>query len=225
MASLIRVLNNATAEYEARYAKPVVSLVTDRADTIQAIVDALLPFSFRFGNMDVFNDGGSSGQKVGFRLPDQNISFQFGGEFCTFVKQGANWATAEHTLTVLEAAEGALLSRKEMEITSRAVTLGMHLQLLDTPVQEVLGRFLPAPFSPYLTGDDEEYNTKRHAVLVHWTNGGVLLDTSDAVANGIFARLTSEVVGGTIRQLFEKLLRDQMHVFGVLQVNEATDDD
>ncbi len=225
MGSTIRVLNNVVAEYQARYAKPVLSLVMNRADTVEAIFDALLPFNFQLQNMDVFTEGNITAQKIGFRLPERNINFQFSAEFCTFVKQGATWRTAEEDLAVLEAAEGALLRSKNIEVAARSVTISMHLQLLDTHLHDVMAPFLPAAFlsskDPRL---DDEYKPNRHAVLANWQNGAVLLDKSNVAANAIYVRLTTES-NGSIRQLFEKLYRDEMYVFSVLNVQEENPDE
>lgn len=223
MAAIIRVLN-AAAEYQARFPKPLLRLVADRGDTIQAVVDALLPFGFRLTNTDVLSQGGIAEQKVGFRLPERNLGFQFGAEGCFFAKDGASWATAEEDLAVLKAAENAVLTSNDVALIAvRTVTIAMHLQLLDTPREEILARFAPTPFyQQSLTPPPGRagYTPIGHAVLVKWKGGAVLVDESVVIANAIFVRLTSEIQGGTMRDLFEKLYRDEEYLFNILGVEE-----
>jgi hypothetical protein len=215
MPSLIKILYS-TAEYQARFARPAIQLIAEKAGPVQAVVDALLPFGFQFANTET--GGVLAAHRTTFRIPERSIVFQFGAEECRFTKDASNWATAEEDIKVLAAAESAVLAQGA-EVTARSVTVAMHLQLLETPRAEILSRFSPEPLYKNVP---EGYQPTQFAVAVKLVHGSILVDHSATVANGIFVRVTSEFdATPSLLEIMAKVRLDEQFLFGVLDVEEV----
>ncbi len=214
MPSLIKIPYS-TVEFQARFARPVIKLIAGNAEVVQCAIDALLPFGFQFANMET--QGTPTTHKTILRLPERNIVFQFGADGCTFTKDTANWQTAEEDLKVLMAAESSMLAQGA-EVVARTVTVAMHLQLLETPREEILARFTPPPFLGNLP---PEYRPIQFAGVVKFPSGSILFDNSATVANGIFVRFSSDFDGaGSLQGVMARVRRDEEFVFSMLDVQE-----
>jgi hypothetical protein len=214
MPSLIKIPYS-TVEYQARFARPVIQLIAEKAAPIQAVVDALIPFGFQFVNTET--DGMLSAHKTTFRLPDRNIVFHFGAEECRFTKNASNWNTADEDLQVLIAAESAVLAQGA-EVRTRSVAVAMHLQLVETPRSEILSRFAPEPFFKNVPA---EYQPIQFGTAVTLAHGSILVDHSATVANGIFVRFAQEFDAiPSLLDIMAKVRRDEEFLFGVLDVEE-----
>ncbi len=212
----------ASAEYAARFDRPYIGLLaSDRTKVFESIVTALLPFKFRLANTEFVTTGTPADNRVIFRIPERGISFQFGAEEYKFVKDGSSWSTEAADVEVWRAAETALLTESGAKVESCSVNLAMHLQLLSKTRDQVLAPFIPGPFKELLI----ERQVQTFGCHLRFADGGdVLLDYSLAYANGIFLRLLSQFKGQPPQpDILAKVRSDQVQVFRVLDVKEATE--
>ena len=215
MPSLIKIPYS-TVEYQARFAGPVVKLIAGQAEVIQAVVDALLPFGFQFMNMET--QGTLANYNTILRLPGRNIVFQYGADGCTFTKDSSSWQTTEEDLRVLIAARSAVLAQGA-EVGAQTVTLAMHLQLLETPREDILTRFTPPPLRAELSS---EYKPIEFAGAAKFSHGSLLFDYSATVANGIFVRFISRFDGkASLEDIVVRVRKDEAFVFTLLDVQEG----
>jgi hypothetical protein len=210
----------ANAEYQVRFDRPYIGLIAnDRPRVFEAVVAALLPFSFRLANTEFITTGTPADNKVVFKIPERGISFQFGAEEYRFGKEGSSWATVDEDTQVLVAAERALLEGIGAKIESCMLTIAMHMQPLAKTREEILAPFVPEPFKKLMS----ERNAQTFGNHLKWADGDVLLDFSVAVANGIFVRLASKFGGQPpLSDILAKVRHDEETLFGILGVEEAT---
>jgi len=214
MPSLIRI-PYCTAEIQARFARPVIQLIADKAAPFQAVVDALLPFDFDFENTEA-NGAALAQHRSTFRIPARNIAFEFGAQSYKFVKDASTWDTAEEDLKVVQAGEEALISQGA-EIASRSITVGMHVQLLETPRADILSPFAPKPFF----GQDipPEYKPEQFGFSLKLPKGFVIVDYSRTVANGIFVRITADSAGYvSLQDVAKKIRQDEQFLAKILDL-------
>jgi len=211
-----------SAEYQVRFARPIIKLIADRALAVQQVVDALLPFGFLLKNAETLSPNNPAEQKIIFRLPERTSSFQFGAEGFIFNKENANWTTASDDINVIEASERALLEGTKVEILTRTLTLAMHLQLLDGTREQVLDKFLPEPFREASEGQ----SVKSHGAQVTWQHGSMLVDYSAVVANGVFLRVANDFEASkTIRDMATHMYSGEKFAFQMLGVEEASNNE
>ena len=217
MPSLIKIPYS-TVEYQARFARPVVRLIAGKAEVIQTVVDALLPFGFKFTNLET--QGALATHRTIFRMPEKSIVFQYGADGCWFTKENSSWQTAEDDLKVLMAAEAAAVLATGCEIATRTVAVAMHLQLLETPREEILTRFTPSPF---LEGLPSDYKPVQFAGVVKFSSGTMLFDYSATVANGIFVRFSADFDDkASLHDVMAKVRKDEEFAFSMLGVQEVS---
>jgi hypothetical protein len=211
----------ASVEYQARFARPCIGFIgTDRPRAAEAIVDALLPFNFQLANSESASLGNLAAHKVSFKLPERGISLYFSAEEYRFSKDGANWETAEEDGQVLVAAERALLDGSTARVALCTVNLGMHLQLLTTPREEVLAPFVPEPFRHFLV----ERKANTYGNHLKWATGDLLLDFSLLFANSIFVRFSAQFDGHPpVSEIMAAVRREQHTIFQILDVRERID--
>lgn len=209
------------ADYQAEFERPSIAFIgTDRPRSIEAVVDALLPFGFRLANSEVVSTGPLSDHKVIFRFPDRGITLQIGAEAYQFRKEGSNWPTAPDDVKILVAAENALLNGTSTKVGSCLITVAMHAQLLTRPREEVLSPFIPVPFQK--DGWAKAISYGNH---LRWPSGDLLIDFSAVYANGIFMKFSSRFEGHPpIEQMLEGIRRAEISIFQLLGIEEKGDE-
>jgi hypothetical protein len=219
MAELVKI-PFASSEYQARFERPYIPFIGhDRPRAFEAVFSALLPFDLRLENTEVLATGSLADHKTIFKLPERGIRIEFGAEEYKFTKEPANWPTAETDGQILVAAERALMEGSDANIVSCIVRVGMHLQLLAKPREEILAPFFPDPFKIFLT----HRQAQTYGSHLRFADGDVLLDFSVAFANGIFLRFSSQFIGHpSLAEVLAKVRSDQDRLFGILGVEEAT---
>ena len=210
----------ATAEVVARFDRPYIGLLAnDRAAVFEALVTALLPFTFRLANTEIISGGKPAEEKMVFRLPERGIIFQFGAEEYRFTKDGAAWATAAEDGEVWNAAETALLTASGAKIGGYGVTLALHIVPLSKTRDEVIAPFISAPFKQ-LT----DQQATAFGAHIRFAGGGeVLFDYSLGYANGIFLRLSSQLDGKqSIPEIIARIHHEEEQVLKMLDLQDAT---
>jgi hypothetical protein len=134
-------------ELTVNYVKPDVRLWADRGEIVQAIFDALSPWSPNFDATEVINVGKPSEQGVKFKLTSKNISFFFGPTVCKFTKEGATWADADETTLILDTALNVLATIGRVVFAKKAAILSLHLQPKTVSYKEILKPFLAVPIA------------------------------------------------------------------------------
>jgi hypothetical protein len=214
MPSLITI-PYCTAEIHASFARPIIQLIADKAAPLQALVDALLPFGFSFENAEA-NGSQMAQHRTTLRIPPRNIAFEFGAQAYKFVKDAFTWDSTPDDLKVLQAAEEALISQGA-EIASRSISVGMHIQLLETPRADVLAPFAPKPF--FTQDVPPEYKPEQFGFSLKLPRGFVIVDYSRALANGLFIRITADLDGSaSLSDVAEKMHRDERFLADLLDV-------
>ena len=207
----------ASVEYVGRFERPCIRLIANWSDTLQAVIDVLLPFGFELSNMDL-TAGRPVEHKASFRLPERNCAFHFTAESISFNKDGADWGTAANDLELLRAVEQAVLINAGARLASRTITLSMHLQFLDKPREEIISEF----FAEFFRAGSGEYKPIQHGAFLKWESGNVLFDNSVAYANGLFVRMQSVApFSRPLEYAMEKLRRDEAFVFSLVNAEEA----
>jgi hypothetical protein len=216
MPDLVKIPSAAT-EYQARFERPCIGFIgVDRPRAVEAIVNALLPFGFRLANSDAVAIGPLADHNVVFRFPERGITLKFTAEYFQFNKEGSDWTTAEEDLSILVAAEQALLDgSNSVTVSNCLVTIAMHAQLLTRPRAEVLASFLPAPFRGWRKAIS-------HGNHLRWADGDLLLDFSAVFANGIFLKFSSRFDGRPpAPQILEKIHEQENSIFQLLGIKES----
>ena len=197
------------------YREPNVGLWLDRANVVQALFTALQPWHIAVDNVEIITVGKPSEQGIRFRLPENQIALFFGPTLCKFSKDNPDWASAEETITVMDAAVSSLKRSGNIEIATIETVIGLHMQLKALPFMRILARFVPAQ----LAALDGEIKTM--ANIVKWEKRKIIIDGSAQLANGIFLRLEREFEGGTAyAQIVEQLRADEEALFALLDVRE-----
>lgn len=219
MAELVKI-PLAVAEYQARFERPYVGFIShDRPRAFEAVFTALLPFNLHLANTEIVTTGTPADHKTIFRIPERGVSFEFGAEEYRFSKEAASWATVDDDEPILLAAERALMEGSGAQIASCMVTVGMHLQLLTKPREEILAPFIPEPFKIFMM----QRQVRTYGNHFVFSDGDVLLDFSVGFANGIFLRFSSRFNGHPApSEILARVRSDQAALFGILGIEEAT---
>ena len=219
MGELVQI-RFASAEYQARFERPYIGFISlERLRAFEAVFSALLPFNLRLENTEVVSTGTPADHKTIFTIPERGIRFEFGAEEYRFNKDALSWTTAENDGQILLAAEHALMDGSSAKVAWCMVRVAMHLQLLTKPREEILSHFIPEPFKTFMT-QRPAISYGNHLILA---DGDVLLDFSAVIANGIFLRYSSNFNGHPpLSEVLAKVRSDQAALFGVLNIEEAT---
>ena len=217
MAELVKI-PFASAEYQALFERPHIAFIgRDLARAFEEVFAVLSSFNFLLANTEIVNTGKPSDHKAIFRIPERGISFQFGAEGYRFSKEFSSWATADDDGQILLAAERALMEGSGAKVASCSAIVGMHLQPLTKPREEILAPFIPEPFKIFMT----QRQTQSYATHCIFTDGDVLLDFSVGFANGIFLRFSSRFNGHPpLSEVLAKVRSDQDTLFRILGVEE-----
>jgi len=203
-------------EFTSDFERPVFNLWIDRADVIQAIFDALMPWNPRVDDMEAITTGKTSEQGFSIKLPLKGVSFFFGPASCKFTRDNINWPAAEETVAILDAAILALTRSAGVVLGAKNVALAMHLQPKSVSFTTLLLPFI----APQLVSLDSKQMTTA-ATVVKWADCKVTIDGSASIANALFLRVERQFPSAaTYEEIATRVKEDQSNLFRVLGVEE-----
>jgi hypothetical protein len=200
-----------------KYEHPSVRAFNDRAAILDAIIDALLPWSFKLEDVEPITTGKLPDQGLMFRLPLKQISLFFGPVFCRFSRDNVDWEEAEETITIFSAALSALMKVTGLAPGVKTSTVGLHLQPKSGTFMDIL-----SPFTPSQIAHLENESPKTMASVVRWDNRKITLDGSASLANAAFLKFEREFgTAATLPEIAEQILADEKQLFAILGVEEV----
>jgi len=203
-------------EYVADFTRPVVAIWMDRAQIVQAMFDALIPWKLNIDNVEPVLNGKASEQGLNIRLPEKRVTFFFGPTTCKFTKDDADWASAEETINILTAATNTLKKVGGVEISAQRTSIMLHLQPKATSFLNILKPFL----SPAIQALENE-SAMTGAAIVKWDKRRVILDGSAALANAVFLKFEREFNGdANFEDIALQLRTDEEAILRMLDVEE-----
>ncbi|MGB7169901.1 MAG: hypothetical protein WBD32_12915, partial [Acidobacteriaceae bacterium] len=174
-------------QYDADYVRPLVSIWMDRANLVQAIFDALLPWQLEIDNVEPITTGKASEQGIKIKLPQKRVTLFFGPAACRFSRDNADWATAGEVIEILRTFLTTLTNASGAELANQKTLIALHLQPRSTTFVKLLKPFL----SPEVQGLSQDEVTSG-ACVVKWKNRRVTVDGSAAIANALYLKLDRE---------------------------------
>jgi hypothetical protein len=204
-------------EYAADFEVPLMRLWMDRVPIVQAVFNALRPWNVLLDNVEAVTAGKPSEQGVNIKLPVHRSSFFFGPAGCKFVKEAADWASAEEIIRLVQTAREALLASSGGVISVQRTAISLHAQLKEKEFIDVLKRFI----SPSIAGLHDERMTAA-ATIIRWQKHRLVLDSSASVANALFVRLERDFDAGVqLEEMASELRKDEEVVFKLLDIEEV----
>jgi hypothetical protein len=199
------------------YQRPNVKAFNDRAGILQAIFDALLPWSPRFDDVEPVTTGKLSEQGFSFRLPPKQISLFFGPVFCRLSRDNVDWNEAEETIAIFGAALSGLTNSTGIEMGVKTATVGVHLQPKDGTFMDIL-----SPFAPPQIMAIEEQTPRTMASVLKWEKRRITLDGSGSLANAAFLKFEREFPAvTTFPEIAKQIFEDEQQLFSILGVEEV----
>jgi hypothetical protein len=196
-------------EYRADYVQPNIMVLLERVTLVKAMFEAMLKWHIAVDGLEPISTGKTSEQGLKIKLPGKKITMFFGASYCTFIKEDADWSTAQEVIEILHTFLETL-SQGGVQIGSQKTTVSLHIQPTTKTFLDILKPFLSTQIqaladTKLLTG----------ASLVKWETGRVTLDGSGLLANAVFLLFeqnfeqakTLENIATEIRSMEEKLLR------------------
>jgi hypothetical protein len=203
-------------EVVLEYAEPNLQLAMNRAAAVQAIFSALKPWNITVDDVEVIQTGKPSEQGIKFKIPEKKASFFFGPASSKFTKDDADWASADETIRLLDAALSSLLKEGAITIVSQKTAIALHLQPRTLPFADILRPLVP----PSLAALQSEPATTM-AVVAKWKKRRITIDGSGQIANGIFLRFEREFDGkASYDEIAAQLKADEDSLFNMLGVEE-----
>ena len=199
-------------EYAADFERPVFALWTDRTKVVEAIFDALKPWSPNIDNVEVITTGKPSEQGINFKLPEKRVAFFFGPMSCKFTKEAADWASAEEIISILDAARSTLIKSSGAVMLVQKTALAMHFQPKTKAFIDILRPFISARVEAL-----HEERVTIAATVVKWEKNKLILDGSGSLANGVFLRLEREFDSKAgLEEIALELKKDEDAAFNML---------
>jgi len=148
-------------------------------------VKALIQYGFKLPHSEIVSSSNPADQKWIFRLPDQDVIFQFGPEEYRFTKVRLSWSDLGTCLGIMSAASEAL--GRDRTILSSASTLrfSMHVQSASRTSEELLAPLVPPAFRLF-SGPNP---IAMGGTMARVGDIEILVEKSAMIANGIFVRL------------------------------------
>ncbi len=204
-------------EVTVRYEKPVIRLLADRADIIQALFDAFTEFEPSADDMEVVSSGKATEQGIRLRLRSQMITFFFGATSCKFTKEAASWPEADAILHILDRFLTILAEKSGVILGKKTSVLSLHLQLKTGSFKDILRplidsgiqRLDPAPLDAM-------------AIVARWPQYRITLDGSAQLANAIFVQMERTFDARlTYDDMKQHILKDEVDLLKLLGVEEV----
>lgn len=203
-------------EYSVEYERPKFDLWLDRASVVQAVYDALQPWSLSVDDVQVVDVGKPSEQGIIFRLPLKRATFFFGPSSCKFNRSDMEWRFSDDTIEILNVALSALLDVSGLRVALQRCTLALHLQPANLPFIDVLRPLLSQQIAS-MQGE----GLVTMAFVAKWRDRRVVVDGSSEVANGVFLKLERDFprTASTL-DISQKLVEDVQEGLAMLNVEE-----
>jgi len=203
-------------EATIKYTDPNIKLWLDRAVVVQAIFAALKPWAIDVDDVEIITTGKPSEQGIKFKLPLKRCSFFLGPALCKFTRDDMNWALADESIQILDAALSAVLANTDVVVAVQETVIALHLQPKTLPFFELLRPFVPSQLAAL-----EPDSMKTMATVVKWAKRKVTIDGSGQIANGIFLRLEREFAGSvTYTEIATQLKADEDALFDMIDIRE-----
>jgi hypothetical protein len=196
-------------EYRADYIRPNIAVLLERATLVKAMFEAMLKWHVGVDGLEPITTGKTSEQGLKVKLPEKKITMFFGASYCTFIKEDADWNTAQEVIEILNSFLQTL-RQGGVHLGLQKTTVSLHIQ----PTAQTFLNLLKPFLSPQIQAlSDAKLVTG--ASLVKWENGRVTLDGSGLLANAIFLLFEQEFekdksldsIASDIRVMEEKLLK------------------
>jgi|SRR5271165_1607383 len=204
-------------EVTIRYEKPVIRLLADRAEIIQALFDAFGEYEPNADDLEVVSTGKTTEQGIKLRLASQRINLFFGATLCKFTKEVAIWAEADTILSTLVTFARILTETGGVALGEKNSVLSLHLQPKAVPFQDIL--------RPFITPDIRNLESaplRAMAVVVRWPGRRVTLDGSAQLANGIFVQMERDhAANASFDDMKQRIYDDEVAILRLLNVEEV----
>jgi hypothetical protein len=205
-------------EVEMEYTEPHIKLWLDRVNVVQAVYAALKPWNVTVDDVEVITTGKPSEQGIKFKIPQKLSTFFFGASYCKFTRDSTNWAIAEETILILDAAVTALLSHTGAVIAKRKTVIILHIQLKTTSFIQLVAPLIPQQLSALDGGP-----VKTMAAIIVWDKRKITIDGSAQLANGIFLKCEREFDGSVpYVDIASQLKADEDQILTMLGVQEES---
>src|SRR5271166_5143133 len=203
-------------EVTIRYEKPVIRLLADRAEVIQALFDAFGEYQPNADDLEAVT-GKTSEQGTKLRLASQRVNLFFGATHCKFTKEAAIWAEADTILSMLVTFATILTETGGVALGERNSVLSLYLQPKAVPFQDIL--------RPFITPDIRNLESaplRAMAVVVRWPGRRVTLDGSAQLANGIFVQMERDhAANASFDDMKQRIYDDEVAILRLLNVEEV----
>ena len=206
-----------TFELAITYEKPNIRLLADRAEPLQAVLDAFAPWNPRLDDMEILTLGKHSEQGVKIKINSQGASFFFGALGCRFTQEGADWDQADNIVLLITTAMDALAAATGVRFGAKVSVITLHLQPETVASKDILRNMMV----PGILGLAKE-PTSAMAIVARWPKRRITIDGSAALANAIFLQAEREFDPTvTFEDIGQILLSDQEDLFTLLGVEEV----
>ena len=203
-------------ELVIQFQHPNVKAFDDRAGILQAIFEALFPWSPKLDDVEPVATGKLSDHGLIFRLPLKQIAMFFGPAFCRFSRDNIDWGEAEETLKIFEVALAAFMGITGQTPGTKNSAVALHLQPKDGSFMDILTPFIPSQIACI-----EQDGPATMASVVRWGKRKITLDGSSSVANAAFLRFEREFeTAATFTSIAQQVLEDEKQLFSILDVEE-----
>lgn len=204
-------------ELAIRYEKPVIRLLADRAEVIQALFDAFAEFEPSADDLEVISAGKTTEQGIRLRLASQRITFFFGATTCKFTKEAAVWAEADKILGILDTFLTILVQMSGADLGKKNSVLSLHLQLKTGSFKDILRPFIDSRIKQL---DPETLDAM--AIVARWPRRRITLDGSAQLANGIFVQMEREFESAlSYDDMRQHIFNDEVELLKLLGVEEV----
>lgn len=203
-------------EVAISYERPVFQLWVDRSKVLQDLFDALAPWTPNIDDTEFRNEGKPSEQGIVFKLPQERVSFFFGPAACKFTRDDADWAGAERTISILDAALTVLTTSGGVSLGRKHTSIALHVQPRDSRYIDLLRPLLPDSLAAI-----DAAPLMAIATVAKWEDHKVTIDGSALIANALFIRLERIFAASeSYTEITSKLRDDESEVFRLLGIEE-----
>ena len=204
-------------EVTVRYEKPVIRLLTDRAEIIQTLFDAFAEFEPNADDLEVVSAGKTAEQGIRLRFASQKITFFFGAANCKFTKEAALWAEADTILRILDTFLAILTKVSGVTFGKKTSVLSLHLQPKTASSQDILRPFIDSGIKSL-----DRAPLDAIAIVARWPRHRITLDGSALVANGIFVQMEREFDATlSYDEMKRDIFNDEFDLLKLLGVEEV----
>jgi hypothetical protein len=202
-------------EYTGTFEQPIIEAWEGPVLTPE-VLRALQPYGFTIDGVEYKEESEkASDHAIVFRrtdppTPGMNLSLGLGKVVIT--AENLDWSEAERFISAMDIALNAIFNTAQTKLKSQQLSVSIHIQLKNKPRKDVTMPLLSPAGSQIFVGE-----ITCGGLILHVTNGHILIDASAGLANGVFVRLFREhPPQATFERLAQVLRRDEERVFEVL---------